>query len=127
MGGALVETLVLGPLLGRVVGSLEDVVVLLEEVVCWFLRPGDLPRGRPLLLPLLGCAGNRFGSGLWVSPSLLASCGCSVTTAKSSGSLGHLACWSNRGKLLRVSVSDGLDSSGAEVPEGDGIKLLAGV
>ena len=33
----------------------------------------------------------------------------------------------SRGKLLKVSVREGLDSSGAEVPEGDGIKLSMNV
>ena len=51
---ALVETLVLGPLLRRVVGFLEDVMVPLEDVGSWFWRPGGLPLGRPLMLGVLG-------------------------------------------------------------------------
>ena len=126
-GGALVLTLVRGPLLCRAVGPPKDAVVLLEDVVRSLLQLGGLPRGLLLLFEVIGCAGSRFGLGSWVSLSLplSASCGCS-TAIKGSGPLWFPVCELNKRKLLRVSVRDGLDNSGADVPEGDGTRLLVG-
>ena len=71
LGAVLEENLVLGPLLGRVVGFREDVVVLLDDVGSWFRRAGGLPRGRPLLVVVVG---GGFGFAIWWSgPSLFSS------------------------------------------------------
>ena len=46
---ALAPALVLRLFLDRIVGPLEDTVVLLEEELFLLLRPVGLPLGRPLL------------------------------------------------------------------------------
>ena len=117
--------LVLRPLLGRMACPLEDVAVLLDEVVRSLPRPGGLPRDCPLRFVVLGCVENWSGFWLEVLPFPLASCGCSVST-KRSGPLGFPVQGPNTGKLLSLSVRDGLSNNGAEVPEGDGIKLSVG-
>ena len=84
LGVVLEENLVLGPSLGCVVGCREDVVVPLDDEGSWFRRPGGLPRGRPLLLVVVG-GGFRFV--IWLSGSALHSC-CSVVRRGSVSSFG---------------------------------------
>ena len=113
-------TLVLGPLLDRVVWVRDDVVVLLDGMARGRPRPGGRPRGRPLWFVVSGCVDHWFGLRWTISSSS------SVPDFGliSIGPIGSSNRGPNKGKLLRVSVRDGLDSSGAEVPEGDGIRFV---